>query len=150
MHDALLFTPLKKLSYILIQLISFSFEKSTSNFSIFWYVVNKLALLAPFALCLGLLQIRDKWTSNDSETNLTKKNQIYPAIKAVAFVGFFPSLFIFYKIFWIFLQDRIRKISQCKTVILISNRTFLRKIVGNVLERCTKFFAPPNNLPILL
>ena len=47
MHDALLFTPLKKLSYILIQLISFSFEKSTSNFSIFWYVVNKLALLCP-------------------------------------------------------------------------------------------------------
>ena len=34
MHDALLFTPLKKLSYILIQLISFSFEKSTSKFSI--------------------------------------------------------------------------------------------------------------------
>ena len=47
MHDALLFTPLKKLSYILIQLISFSFEKSTRNFSIFWYVVNKLALLCP-------------------------------------------------------------------------------------------------------
>ena len=68
---------------------------------------------------------------------LQKKYQIYPAIQAVAFVGFFPALIIFHRIFWIFLQDKIRKISQCKTVILISNRTFLWKIVGNVLERCT-------------
>ena len=81
---------------------------------------------------------------------LQKKYQIYPAIQAVAFVGFFPALIIFPRIFWIFLQDKIRKISQYKTVILNSNRTFLWKIVGNVLERCTKFFATPNNLPILL
>ena len=105
---------------------------------------------APFALCLGLLQIRDKWTSNDSGSNQEKKYQIYPAIQAVVFVGFFPALIIFHRIFLIFLQDKIKKISQCKTVILISNRTFLWKIVGNVFERCTKFFAPPNNLPILL
>ena len=55
MHDALLFTPLKKLSYILIQLISFSFEKSTNNFSIFWYVVNKLALFCPICFVFSSL-----------------------------------------------------------------------------------------------
>ena len=55
MHDALLFTPLKKLSYILIQLISFSFEKSTNNFSIFWYVVNKLALFCPICFVFSFL-----------------------------------------------------------------------------------------------
>ena len=55
MHDALLFTPLKKLSCILIQLISFSFEKSTNNFSIFWYVVNKLALFCPICFVFSSL-----------------------------------------------------------------------------------------------
>ena len=105
---------------------------------------------APFALCLALfLQIRDKWTSNNSETNLTKEISNLPC-NPLAFVGFFPVLIIFHRIFWIFLQDKTRKISHWETVILISNRTFLWKIVGNVLERCTKFFATPNNLPILL
>ena len=54
MRDALLFTPLKKLSHIVTQLISFSFEKSTNDFSKFWYVVNKLALLCPIFFCSGL------------------------------------------------------------------------------------------------
>ena len=66
---------------------------------------------APFALCLGLLQIRDKWTSNDSETNLTKEISNLPC-NPLAFVGFFPALIIFHRIFWIFLQDKTRKISQ--------------------------------------
>ena len=105
---------------------------------------------APFALCLALfLQMRDKWTSNDSETNLTKEISNLPC-NPLAFVGFFPALIIFHRNFWIFLQDKTRKISQWETVILISNQTFLWKIVGKVLERCTKFFATPNNLPILL
>ena len=67
---------------------------------------------APFALCLALfLQIRDKWTSNDSETNLTKEISNLPC-NPLAFVGFFPALIIFHRIFWIFLQDKTRKISQ--------------------------------------
>lgn len=57
--------------------------------------------------------------------------------------------FFFHRIFWIFLQNKTRRDSQWETVILISNRTFLWKIVGNVLEWCTKLFATPNNLPIL-
>ena len=67
-HDALLFVPLKKLSQKVTQLISFSFEKTANDFSIFWYVVIKSPCFAPFALCSGLfLQIRDKWTSDDSK-----------------------------------------------------------------------------------
>ena len=68
---------------------------------------------APFSLCLAFfLQIREKWTSNVRRLILQKKYQIYPAIQAVAFVGFFPALIIFHRIFWIFLQDKTRKISQ--------------------------------------
>ena len=150
MHDALLFTPLKKLSYILIQFISF--WKEHQQFFYIYFDTSSInsPCFAPFALCLALyLQIRDKWTSNDSETNLTKEISNLPC-NPLTFVGFFPALIIFHRIFWIFLQDKTRKISQWETVILISNRTFLWKIVGNVLERCTKFFATPNNLPILL
>ena len=74
MHDTLLFTPLKKLSHIVTQLISFFFEKSTNDFLYFDTSLINSRCFAPFAFCSGLsLQIRDKWTSNDSKTNLTKE-----------------------------------------------------------------------------
>ena len=49
--DARLFTPLKKLSHKVIQLISLFFVNTTNDFSIFWYVVKKLAsFFYPFAV----------------------------------------------------------------------------------------------------
>ena len=72
--DALL--PLKQLSHKVTQLISLSFEKSTNDFWIVWYVVNKLALFASFA-------------SNDSKASLRKE---------VALAGFSPALIIFHRI----------------------------------------------------
>lgn len=56
-HDALLFTTLKKLSHKVTQLISFSFEKTTNDFFIFWYVVNKRTLLCPICFVFRSLLV---------------------------------------------------------------------------------------------
>ena len=106
---------------------------------------------APFAFCSGLsLQIRDKWTSNDLKTNLKKEISNLPwNTRQWPLLVSFLRIF-FHRIFWKFLQDKTRKILQWESVILISNRTFLWKIIGNVLERCTKLFATPSNFPVLL
>ena len=151
MHDTLLFTPLKKLSHIVTQLISFFFEKSTNDFLYFDTSLINSRCFAPFAFCSGLsLQIRDKWTSNDSKTNLTKEISNLPwNTRQWPLLVSFLRIF-FHRIFWIFLQDKTSKISQWENVIFISTRTFLWKIIGNVLERCTKLFATPSNLPVLL
>ena len=151
MHDTLLFTPLKKLSHIVTQPISFFFEKSTNDFLYFDTSLINSPCFAPFAFCSGLsLQIRDKWTSNDSKTNLTKEISNLPwNTRQWPLLVSFLRIF-FHRIFWIFLQDKTSKISQWENVIFISTRTFLWKIIGNVLERCTKLFATPSNLPVLL
>ena len=57
MHDALLFTPLKKLSYISYH---FPLKRAPAIFLYFDTSSINSPCFAPFALCLGLLQIRDE------------------------------------------------------------------------------------------
>ena len=57
-HHAILFTPRKKLSHKVTQLLSLSFEETTNHFSIFCYVVNKLALLCSICFVLKSLLVK--------------------------------------------------------------------------------------------
>ena len=83
--DTRIFTPLKKLSHKVIQLISLFFVKNTNDFSIFWYVASFLTHLLSFQVspCKG------ETNEHQTKRRLTSYRIVkYQAVAVVFLPGF--------------------------------------------------------------
>ena len=90
--DTRIFTPLKKLSHKVIQLISLFFVNTTNDFSIFWYVVKKLASFFTHLLCFQISPCKRETNEHQMNRRLASHRIVKYQAVVVVFQAWFSFL----------------------------------------------------------